>query len=217
MSKPLNKVAALLIASTLLSGCGAPSTTVRPDMPEPEAKPEKKAEQPRAKKSARKAVPLPKSAKAAYDRAIWSAQAGRNDEAISLFKQMTQQYPDTAIGYTNLGLLYLNKGETESAQNALEQSLALDPSDALAYNHLGVAYREQGKFTESQTAYLQAIKLDAAYSDAYLNLGILYDLYLQQLAKALQQYKRYQELNGGTDQTVAKWIVDLERRAGAKK
>jgi len=217
MSKPLNKLAALLITGALLSGCGAPSTTVRPDAPEPETGLEKKAEQPRPKKSTRKAVPLPKAAKAAYNRAIWSAQAGRNDEAIALFKQMTQQYPDTAIGYTNLGLLYLNKGEADSAQKALEQSLALDPSDALAYNHLGVAYREQGKFTESQTAYLQAIKLDGTYSDAYLNLGILYDLYLQQLTKALQQYQRYQELTGGTDQVVAKWIVDLERRAGAKK
>jgi Flp pilus assembly protein TadD len=130
---------------------------------------------------------------------------------------MTQQFPDTAIGYTNLGLLYLNKGEAESAQKALEQSLALDPSDAIAHNHLGVSLREQGKFNESQTAYLQAIKLDGAYSDAYLNLGILYDLYLQQLPKALQQYQRYQELTGSQDQTVAKWIVDLERRAGAKK
>jgi len=216
MSKPLNKLAVLLVVSSLLTACGAPSTTVRPDEPAPEKKAEK-SEQTPGKRSARKNVPLPKSAKAAYDRAIWSAKAGRDAEAIDLFKQMTQQFPDTAIGYTNLGLLYLNKGEAESAQKALEQSIALDPSDALAYNHLGVAMRELGKFNESQTAYLQAIKLDGAYADAYLNLGILYDLYLQQLTKAVQQYKRYQELTGATDQTVSKWIVDLERRAGAKK
>ncbi len=216
MSKPFNKLAVLLIASSLLTACGTTPTTVRQDESAPEKKAEK-SEQTPSKRATRKNVPLPKSAKAAYDRAIWSAKAGRDDEAIDLFKQMTQQFPDTAIGYTNLGLLYLNKGEAELAQKALEQSLALDPSDAIAYNHLGVSLREQGKFNESQTAYLKALKLDGAYSDAHLNLGILYDLYLQQLPKALQQYQRYQELTGNQDQTVAKWIVDLERRAGAKK
>jgi tetratricopeptide (TPR) repeat protein len=130
---------------------------------------------------------------------------------------MTQDNPDVAIAYTNLGLLYLKKGDMEAAQKALEQSIALNPVDALAYNHLGVTLREQGKFQESQTAYLQAIKLDESYADAHLNLGILYDLYLQQLPNALQQYQRYQELTGGNDQTIAKWIVDLQRRAGANK
>ena len=208
MSKPPNKITVLLIAAALLSACGVPSTTVKPDDTE--------AGSQVSGKTARKAAPLPASAKAAFDRALWSAKAGRDQEAIDLFRQMSKDNPDIAIVYTNLGLLYLKKGDIEAAQKALEQSISLDPGDALALNHLGVALREQGKFQESQTAYLQAIKVDDSYADAHLNLGILYDLYLQQLPKALQQYQRYQELTDGKDQTVAKWIVDLQRQADAK-
>lgn len=209
MSKQLNKFAALMITGALLTACGVPSKTVKQESTD--------ADKAFAAKAAKKSAPLPSSAKAAFDRAIWSAKAGRDQEAIDLFRQMTQDNPDVAIAYTNLGLLYLKKGDMEAAQKALEQSIALNPGDALAYNHLGVTLREQGKFHESQTAYLQAIKLDESYADAHLNLGILYDLYLQQLPKALQQYQRYQELTGGNDQTIAKWIVDLQRRAGANK
>jgi tetratricopeptide (TPR) repeat protein len=208
MSKPLNNITAVFIAAVLLSACGVPSTTVKPDSTEKTS--------PASGTAARKGTPLPASAKAAFDRALWSVKAGRDQEAIDLFRQMSKDNPDIAIVYTNLGLLYLKKGNMEAAQKALEQSISLDPGDALALNHLGVALREQGKFQESQTAYLRAIKLDEYYADAHLNLGILYDLYLQQLPRALQQYQRYQELTGGKDQTVAKWIVDLQRRAGAK-
>jgi tetratricopeptide (TPR) repeat protein len=208
MLKPLNNIAAFFITAVLLSACGAPSTTVKQD--------DTQASSPASGKVARKGPPLPASEKAAFDRALWSAKAGRDQEAIDLFRQMSKDNPDIAIVYTNLGLLYLKKGDMEAAQKALEQSISLDPGDALALNHLGVALREQGKFQESQAAYLRAIKLDESYADAHLNLGILYDLYLQQLPRALQQYQRYQELTGGKDQAVAKWIVDLQRRAGAK-
>ena len=167
-----------------------------------------------AKKSGGSAVP--EKAKAAYERAIWSAKAGRDDEAIALFEKLTQDFPDMTLAYTNLGLQYLKAGKFPEAEQALQQAVTLDPANAVAFNHLGVALREQGKFRQALQAYQSAVQVRPDYAMAHLNLGILYDIYLQDLPLALEQYQTYQKLSDDNDKQVAKWIVDLERRLAAR-
>ena len=60
------------------------------------------------------------------------------------------------------------------------------------------------------------IKIDSKYARAHLNLGILFDLYLQDLEKALQQYRKYQKLTSDENTQVAGWIIDIERRRQSK-
>jgi tetratricopeptide (TPR) repeat protein len=165
--------------------------------------------------SAPKAKPVKMSgdARSAYERALLSAKAGREQEAMDLFGEMTRNHPGVSLGFTNLGMLQLRAGQYDAAQQSLAEAVRLNPGDAVAQNHLGVALREQGQFKQSETAYLTALKINDSYANAHLNLGILYDLYLQDLGRALQHYDRYQVLTGSQDDTVAKWIVDLERRA----
>jgi Flp pilus assembly protein TadD len=159
------------------------------------------------------AKPLPAETRVIYDRAVWSAQNGREDEAIELFKQMTEERPDIAIGYTNLGMLLLKKNQLDPAQSSLEKAISLDPSDAVAYNHLGVTLRNKGQFEQARAAYKQALSIRKDYANAHLNLGILLDLYLQELPAALTQYKQYLAL--AEDPQVEKWVVDLDRRISA--
>ena len=45
-----------------------------------------------------------------------------------------------------------------------------------------------------------------------LNLGILYDLYLQQPAKARAHYEAYLELEPQQAETTRRWLTELERR-----
>ena len=87
-----------------------------------------------------------------------------------------------------------------------------DSADAVAYNHLGILQRRKGQFEEALMAYQRAIEIDVKYARAHLNLGILFDLYLQDLEKALAQYRVYQTLTDEQDKQVAGWIVDIERR-----
>ncbi len=163
-----------------------------------------------------KAGKLPPEAQAAYERARWSVQAGRDQEAMDLFRQMTQKWPELAVGHLNLGLLQLRAGENDAALASLQQAVQLEPDNAVAWNHLGVVLRRLGRFRKALDAYRQAVKQRPDYANAYRNLGILYDIYLQELPQALDAYKRYLQLNG-EDDTVKKWIVDLERRIAAAK
>ncbi len=48
----------------------------------------------------------------------------------------------------------------------------------------------------------------------YLNLGVLYDLYLSEPQKALEQFEHYLALAGENKQ-VAGWVIELRKRVGA--
>ena len=150
---------------------------------------------------------MPAGATTTYAQAIAAVKAGHDKQAIQLFTGLTRDYPDFAASFTNLGLLYLKQEKLTEAEHAFNQAITINPADAVAYNHLGVVLRQRGQFNEARQAYENA--------SAHLNLGILNDIYLQNLETALQHYQRYQALTGETDQQVAKWIVDLERRVGS--
>ncbi len=158
---------------------------------------------------------MPAGAKASYAQAIAAVKAGHDKQAIQLFTGLTRDYPDFAASFTNLGLLYLKQEKLTEAEHAFNQAITINPADAVAYNHLGVVLRQRGQFNEARQAYEHALRINAGYASAHLNLGILNDIYLQNLETALQHYQRYQALTGETDQQVAKWIVDLERRVGS--
>jgi Flp pilus assembly protein TadD len=195
MSKLLTNIFICVIVAQNLVGC---TTAPEISSPEPEVKP------------VAKGMPV-------YERAIQLAKSGKDNEALEQFALMTRQHPELAIGYTNLGLLQLKSANYELAQQTLERAIMLDPGDKVAHNHLGVCLRQQGQFNKARQSYLQALKIDDNYTAAHLNLGILYDIYLDELPSALKHYQRFQSLAGGTDQQVAKWIIDLERRIPATK
>jgi len=69
-------------------------------------------------------------------------------------------------------------------------------------------------FAEAEAAYRHTIAVQPDYAPAYLNLGVLYDLYLAEPQKALEQFEHYLTLAGDNKQ-VAGWVVELKKRVGA--
>ena len=67
---------------------------------------------------------------------------------------------------------------------------------------------------QAQAAYQRTIATEPNYAPAYLNLGILYDLYLAEPQKALEQFEHYMQIAGENKQ-VAGWVVELRKRVGA--
>ena len=123
--------------------------------------------------------------------------------------------PEKPYIFTNLGLAYLKLNKPDLAEQAFDEAVSRDSKDAVAYNHLGILLRQQGKFENALEQYQRAIDIDQEYAGAYLNLGILFDIYLQDLEKALQQYEKFQSLATEEDAHVAGWIVDIQRRINA--
>ncbi len=141
-------------------------------------------------------------------------KAGRNTDAELEFKQLVLAYPDFTGPQVNLGLLYLRSSRYSDAEAAFHAALARNPDNAVASDELGITERKLGKFAEAEAAYQHTIAVEPNYAPAYLNLGVLYDLYLAQPQKALEQFEHYLTLAGDNKQ-VAGWVIELRKRVGA--
>jgi tetratricopeptide (TPR) repeat protein len=159
-------------------------------------------------------TPIPERATQQYAQALQLMKSGRGTDAELEFKQLAAAYPQYPGPQMNLGLLYLHDSRFAEAEVAFKKALELKPQSALAGNELGIALRKLGKFAEAETAYQHAIAAQPDYAAAHLNLGVLYDLYLAEPQKALDEYERYLAIVGENKQ-VSGWMVELRKRVGA--
>jgi tetratricopeptide (TPR) repeat protein len=160
------------------------------------------------------ATPIPERAAQQYAQALQFMKSGRNTDAELEFKQLLIGYPQLTGPQLNLGLLYLRDSRLPEAEAAFKAVLEMKPANAVAGNELGIVERRLGKFAEAEAAYQRTIAAEPNYAPAYLNLGVLYDLYLAQPQKALDEFERYIAIAGENKQ-VAGWMVELRKRVGA--
>jgi tetratricopeptide (TPR) repeat protein len=159
-------------------------------------------------------APIPERAAQQYAQALQLMKSGRNTDAELEFKQLAAGYPQFTGPQLNLGLLYLRDSRLPEAETAFKAVLEMKPTNAVAGNELGIVERRLGKFAEAEAAYQRTIAAEPNYAPAYLNLGVLYDLYLAQPQKALDEFERYIAIAGENKQ-VAGWMVELRKRVGA--
>jgi tetratricopeptide (TPR) repeat protein len=160
------------------------------------------------------ATPIPERAAQQYAQAMQLMKAGRTTDAELEFKQLSLSYPEVAGPQINLGLLYLKESQLADAEAAFKAALERSPGNAIAGNELGIVERKLGKFPEAEAAYKGAIAAEPNYASAHLNLGVLYDLYLAEPQKALEQFELYLSIAGENKQ-VAGWVAELRKRVGA--
>jgi tetratricopeptide (TPR) repeat protein len=159
-------------------------------------------------------APVPDRAAQQYAQALNLMKAGRTSDAELELKQLALAYPEYAGPEVNLGLLYLRNSRDTEAEAAFKAAIQRNPDNAVANNELGITERKLGKFAEAEAAYQRTIAIEPNYAPAYLNLGVLYDLYMSEPQKALEQFEHYLTLVGENKQ-VAGWVVELRKRVGA--
>jgi tetratricopeptide (TPR) repeat protein len=159
-------------------------------------------------------TPIPARAAQQYSQALQMMKTNRRTDAELEFKQLNAAYPQFAGPQLNLGLLYLHDSRLPEAEAAFKAALQITPANPIAGDELGITERKLGKFADAEAAYLRAIAAEPNYAPAHLNLGVLYDLYLAEPQKALEQFQRYIEIAGENKQ-VSGWVIELRKRVGA--
>ena len=193
-----------VLVALLAAGCSAPMPV--PPAAHPAAAPPPPATTAPAQEDTGKIV------KAQFEQAIAFMKAGQDKDAAALFTNIAKLDPKLASPHTNLGILFYRENNLKEAEEALKESLRLDGKDYVAANYMGMLYRMQGRFSDAEAAYEQALAANPDYGYAHLNLAILYDIYLDNLPKALDHYQQYQRISGDSDQQFTGWLADLRQR-----
>jgi tetratricopeptide (TPR) repeat protein len=144
-------------------------------------------------------------------------KANQLDEAFALFEEIQTKAPQLTGPLLNQALIHIQKQQYKEADVLLQKAVATNSKNPFSYNLQGFVYRQLGQFKKAREAYEQALALSPNYAKAHFNLGVLAELYLQDLPLALTHYEAYQNTQTEADSTVAKWVIDLQKRTGVYK
>ena len=79
----------------------------------------------------------PKDPQARFLHGVVLMDVRRDDAAMDVFTQLTQEYPELPDPYNNIALLHARAGRLEAAQQALQTALRNDPGHRAARTNLG--------------------------------------------------------------------------------
>ena len=75
----------------------------------------------------------PKDARGRFLRGVILTEQQKADEAIAIFRALSEEMPELAQPRNNLGVLYAAKGRYDEARRELEMAILADPKYALAH------------------------------------------------------------------------------------
>ena len=148
-----------------------------------------------------------------FERAVAMLNDQYYSQAIDLLEKVIEQSPGVSAPYIDMAIAYQHIGRLEQAEEHLKIALRLFPEHPVACNEYGLLYRKTGRFAEARAIYEKALSSFPDYYPVHRNLGILCDLYLNDLACALEHYEIYSEA-WPEDKQVKSWIADLRARLG---
>jgi Flp pilus assembly protein TadD len=91
-------------------------------------------------------------------------------------QRLLTEQQGAALLFSNKGLKFLQKGDTNSAFHYLKLAVSLHPNSADMWINLGSAYKKSNQWSLAENSYLKAFDLDFSNSLAASNLDRLYRL-----------------------------------------
>src|SRR5687767_13188082 len=114
----------------------------------------------------------PKDARGRFLKGLILTEQNKPNEAIKVFTDLSQDYPELPEPYNNLAVLYASQGAYDKARNALEMAIRTHPSYATAHENLGDIYAKM-----ASQAYDKALQIDKSNSAAQTKLRLIKELF----------------------------------------
>jgi tetratricopeptide (TPR) repeat protein len=115
----------------------------------------------------------PRDARGRFLKGLIFAEQRKPNEAIKVFTELTQEFPELPEPYNNLAVLYASQGQYEKARSALEMAIRTHPSYATAHENLGDIYAKM-----ASQAYDKALQLDKANAPLQTKLNLIKDIFV---------------------------------------
>src|SRR5262249_16260230 len=114
----------------------------------------------------------PKDARGRFLKGIILTEQSKPNDAIKVFTELTQDFPELPEPYNNLAVLYASQGQYDKARAALEMAIRTHPSYATAHENLGDIYAKM-----ASQAYDKALQLDKNNATAQTKLNLIKELF----------------------------------------
>jgi len=110
----------------------------------------------------------PKDEQISFLKGLILTDQGKTDDAIAVFTELTEEYPELPEPYNNLAVLYASQNKFEAAQHALESAIRANPGYATAHENLGDIYAKMALI-----AYDKALALDSKNAAVQAKLTLM--------------------------------------------
>jgi tetratricopeptide (TPR) repeat protein len=114
----------------------------------------------------------PKDAQGRFLKGLILTELNRYQDAIKVFTDLTEDYPELPEPYNNLAVLYAAQGQYDKARKSLEQAIRTHPSYATAHENLGDIYAKMASM-----AYDKAFQLDRSNTSAKTKLALIKEIF----------------------------------------
>jgi tetratricopeptide (TPR) repeat protein len=115
-------------------------------------------------------------------------------QAIQAYQRVLTMNPKHVDALINIGMLFYEQGELESAAGSFLRAVAVDGESPVAHFNLGSVLEELGQLETSRKHLRIAVHLDPNHADAHYNLAFVCDR-LGAPSEARQHWQTYIELD----------------------
>ena len=115
----------------------------------------------------------PRDARGRFLKGLILTEQRKPGDAIKIFTELTQEFPELPEPYNNLAVLYASQGQYEKARTALEMAIRTHPSYATAHENLGDIYAKL-----ASQAYDKALQIDKANAPLQTKLNLIKDIFV---------------------------------------
>lgn len=133
--------------------------------------------------------------------------AGKYDDAMAKFAQVTSADQPNAVACNNIGLIYKKKNDYAKAESYYKKALDIKPDYPEALNNMAVLKVASGDTLEASLFLKKAISTDVTYADAYFNLAVLNDNE-GNYKEAIANYKFFLQYTDTNDNSLTAKIKD---------
>ena len=110
----------------------------------------------------------PRDAQARLLKGVILAELNRQNDALSVFSKLAEEFPDLPEPHNNMAVIYAQQKQFDRARNALLAALRTNPSYATAHENLGDVYARL-----ASQAYDKALQMDSSSLAAQSKLTLI--------------------------------------------
>lgn len=144
-----------------------------------------------------------------FEQALQKMEQGAAVQAEPELARLAKSGPQVREIWLNLALAQYQQKDLEKAAGTVATILQRWENTAPAHNLAGLIAVQEGQFDLAKQHYMQALRINPNYANALYNMALLLDVYLQDIANAVQYYELYLEL-ADSDEDTRIWMEELK-------